>query len=134
MSEIDNPCMSCGACCAFFRVSFYWAEGNDGGGAVPVELTEPLTPFLCCMAGTNQKKPRCTALTGEVGRSVSCSIYADRPSPCREFPMSGEHGQANNACDHARAAFGLPPLPVERDITISNEKHQEPAAGCQLTD
>ncbi|EJT1381768.1 TPA: YkgJ family cysteine cluster protein, partial [Escherichia coli] len=20
-----NPCMTCGACCAFFRVSFYWA-------------------------------------------------------------------------------------------------------------
>ncbi|HDH0840599.1 TPA: YkgJ family cysteine cluster protein, partial [Klebsiella pneumoniae] len=25
MSEI-NPCMTCGACCAYFRVSFYWAE------------------------------------------------------------------------------------------------------------
>ncbi|HCB0868544.1 TPA: YkgJ family cysteine cluster protein, partial [Klebsiella pneumoniae] len=24
MSEI-NPCMTCGACCAYFRVSFYWA-------------------------------------------------------------------------------------------------------------
>ncbi|HGC1012017.1 TPA: YkgJ family cysteine cluster protein, partial [Escherichia coli] len=20
-----NPCITCGACCAFFRVSFYWA-------------------------------------------------------------------------------------------------------------
>ncbi|THB82127.1 YkgJ family cysteine cluster protein, partial [Pantoea allii] len=26
MSEISNPCVSCGACCAHFRVSFYWAE------------------------------------------------------------------------------------------------------------
>ncbi|MFO5452169.1 YkgJ family cysteine cluster protein, partial [Klebsiella pneumoniae] len=25
MSEI-NPCMTCGACCAYFRVSFYCAE------------------------------------------------------------------------------------------------------------
>ncbi|HBP8873638.1 TPA: YkgJ family cysteine cluster protein, partial [Escherichia coli] len=24
-----NPCMRCGACCAFFRVSFYWAEADD---------------------------------------------------------------------------------------------------------
>ncbi|WP_142908916.1 CxxCxxCC domain-containing protein, partial [Klebsiella pneumoniae] len=23
-----NPCMTCGACCAFFRVSFYWAEAD----------------------------------------------------------------------------------------------------------
>ncbi len=45
MSEI-NPCMTCGACCAYFRVSFYWAEADDAGGLVPSALTEPLTPFL----------------------------------------------------------------------------------------
>ena len=44
MSEI-NPCMTCGACCAYFRVSFYWAEADDAGGPVPSALTEPLTPF-----------------------------------------------------------------------------------------
>ncbi|MBR7358785.1 YkgJ family cysteine cluster protein, partial [Klebsiella pneumoniae] len=27
MSDI-NPCMTCGACCAYFRVSFYWAEAS----------------------------------------------------------------------------------------------------------
>ncbi|EKJ0223351.1 YkgJ family cysteine cluster protein, partial [Escherichia coli] len=26
-----NPCMACGACCAFFRVSFYWAKVDDAG-------------------------------------------------------------------------------------------------------
>lgn len=51
----DNPCMHCGACCAYFRVSFYWAEMVSGGGVVPDELTEPLTPFLSCMKGTNSK-------------------------------------------------------------------------------
>ncbi|EAX0008081.1 YkgJ family cysteine cluster protein, partial [Salmonella enterica] len=25
--SVLNPCMTCGACCAYFRVSFYWAEG-----------------------------------------------------------------------------------------------------------
>ena len=60
-----NPCMTCGACCAYFRVSFYWAEASDGGGTVPVDLTEPLTPFLRCMRGTNQKQSRCVALQGE---------------------------------------------------------------------
>ncbi|VEA73945.1 Flagellin N-methylase [Serratia rubidaea] len=90
MSEILNPCVSCGACCAYFRVSFYWAEGDDGGGVVPSALTEPLTPFLRCMQGTNSKSPRCTALDGEIGRAVSCSIYLNRPTPCREFDASGE--------------------------------------------
>ncbi|PWC09635.1 zinc/iron-chelating domain-containing protein [Brenneria roseae subsp. americana] len=106
----DNTCMRCGACCAYFRVSFYWAEADDGGGSVPSLLTEPLSPFLRCMEGTNSKKPYCAALAGKIGESVSCSIYADRPSPCREFMQSGENGQINDACDRARAHYGLPPL------------------------
>ncbi|ANM78138.1 hypothetical protein A4U88_4295 [Serratia marcescens] len=38
-------------------MSFYWAEAEDGGGTVPLSLTEPLTPFLRCMQGTNSKSP-----------------------------------------------------------------------------
>ncbi|BBQ84232.1 MULTISPECIES: YkgJ family cysteine cluster protein [Enterobacteriaceae] len=116
MSEI-NPCMTCGACCAYFRVSFYWAEGDDAGGPVPAQLTEPVTPFLRCMTGTNQRQSRCSALSGTIGDSVSCTIYAHRPSPCREFAMSGENGELNEACNRARARYGLPPLePLYKDI------------------
>jgi Fe-S-cluster containining protein len=135
MRESDNPCMNCGACCAWFRVSFYWAEGDDGGGIVPHELTEPLTPFLRCMAGTNDKKPRCRALAGEVGSSVHCSVYAARPSPCREFIRTGEQGQANDACDRARAAYGLPPLPLNAPgWPLKNETRTNMTAGCQRSD
>ncbi|ENO0518463.1 YkgJ family cysteine cluster protein [Escherichia albertii] len=109
MSDL-NPCMTCGACCAFFRVSFYWAEGEDAGGCVPVKLTEQVNPFLRCMAGTNQKSCRCIALKGTPGESVSCSIYANRPSTCREFGVSGEAGEINEASNRARAHYGLPPL------------------------
>ncbi|ECG8590271.1 YkgJ family cysteine cluster protein [Salmonella enterica subsp. salamae] len=109
MSDL-NPCMTCGACCAYFRVSFYWAEGDDANGRVPVALTEPISPFLRCMAGTNQKQPRCKALIGTPGESVSCAIYENRPSPCREFSISGEGGEVNEACNRARAKYGLPPL------------------------
>ncbi len=55
--SIQNPCITCGACCAFFWVSFYWAEGDDAGGTVPADLTEQVTPFLRCMTGTNNAKP-----------------------------------------------------------------------------
>lgn len=116
MSEI-NPCMTCGACCAYFRVSFYWAEADDAGGPVPAPLTEPVTPLLRCMTGTNQRQVRCAALSGEIGGSVSCTIYANRPSPCREFAMSGENGEPNEACNRARARYGLPALnPIYKDI------------------
>ncbi|ELY4777267.1 YkgJ family cysteine cluster protein [Cronobacter turicensis] len=110
MSDL-NPCMTCGACCAYFRVSFYWAEADDAGGPVPAALTEPLTPFLRCMSGTNQKQCRCAALEGKPGEAVRCTVYENRPSPCREFAMSGEGGVVNEACNRARARYGLPPLP-----------------------
>lgn len=107
----NNPCVSCGACCAYFRVSFYWAESESGGGTVPQDLTEQITPFMSAMKGTNQKhNTRCTALTGTVGECVSCAIYSQRPTPCREFEQSWVDGVHNEACDRARAAHGLPLL------------------------
>lgn len=106
-----NSCLQCGACCGFFRVSFYWAETDDGGGLTPASLTEPVTPFIRCMQGTNSAVHcRCTALEGEIGQAVSCNIYTQRPSPCREFLPSGENGEINDACNRARARYGLPPL------------------------
>jgi uncharacterized protein len=83
-------------------VSFYWAEAASRG--LPASAVEPLTPHLSCMAGTNRAQPHCTALQGEIGQQVSCSLYLQRPSPCREV-QPGE-----DKCNRARAAYGLPPL------------------------
>lgn len=109
----NNPCMSCGACCAHFRVSFYWGECQSGGGLVPDELVVQISPQRVAMLGTEIRPVRCTALQGTVGESVSCSNYACRSSTCREFTASWEDGQANPHCDKARAAYGLPPLGPE---------------------
>ncbi len=121
MTDNLNPCVSCGACCACFRVSFYWAEADDAGGCVPVGLTEPLNLFLRCLQGTNSKTPRCIALRGEIGHDVSCRIDENRPGPCHEFFISGEQGEWNEACDRARAKYGLAPLftPMLPGITES---------------
>lgn len=111
-SETPNPCTACGACCARFRVSFYWGEGDDApGGWVPVRWTEPLGPHRVAMRGTNARQPRCEALAGTLGQQVGCTIYAQRPSPCREFAWHGELGQRNERCNAARAGIGLAPLP-----------------------
>jgi Fe-S-cluster containining protein len=109
--DSPNPCLTCGACCAFYRASFYWAETDDAGGTVPVELTEKLNDFRRVMRGTNQPHPRCVALVGTIGQSIYCSIYDIRSSVCREFPVAWENGQPNEGCDKARSAWGLPPLP-----------------------
>jgi uncharacterized protein len=106
-----SVCKSCGACCASFRVDFHPAELAGGvfawGVGVPREMTVPVTPAIVRLCGTDTVAPRCIALAGEVGKSVSCIIYDDRPSPCREFDIS------HDACARARQRHGLPPLATE---------------------
>lgn len=100
----ENPCLSCGACCAFFRVSFYWAEVMARG--MPEDLTEKVNNFIGCMAGTGSVPSRCIALSGTVGERVSCSIYHQRPAPCHSVQAGDEK------CNRARERHDLPPLPV----------------------
>lgn len=106
-----NPCITCGACCAHFRVSFHWSEAERFlGGETPPELTTQVAPHRLAMRGTTGRPPRCVALEGEIGADVRCRIYAQRPSPCREFEASWVNGVHSERCDAARAAHGLPPL------------------------
>ncbi|MGU9856344.1 YkgJ family cysteine cluster protein [Pseudomonas sp. LF245] len=120
MSEA-SPCLSCGACCSYFRVSFFWGECASSGGTVPDDLVVQINPTRVAMIGTDQKPARCCSLEGEVGKGTSCSIYAQRSSTCREFEASWHEGVQNVDCDAARAAFGLAPLemPFELDLPIS---------------
>jgi uncharacterized protein len=97
-----DECQRCGACCAHFRVSFYWAEGWSRG--LPDLLVEKVNHQMACMAGTNQVQPRCVSLDGIVGQQVRCSVYALRPEPCRELQPGEEK------CLAARRAKGLGPL------------------------
>ena len=112
MSDVScNPCLSCGACCNTFRVSFYWGEAEDApGGTVPVALTEQLTPHRRCMQMASTTLPRCVAFAGEVGQGARCSIYEQRPSPCREFDAFTPDGSVNPRCNQTRVRHGLPPL------------------------
>lgn len=104
-----RACQTCGACCAHFRVSFYWGEADDApGGMVPEELTEAVSPHLRCMKGTDSKPVRCVALEGEVGKHVSCTIYPLRPSTCREFNMLEADGSPNSLCAALRAQLPHP--------------------------
>ncbi|MFC3552272.1 YkgJ family cysteine cluster protein [Lysobacter cavernae] len=106
-----HPCLSCGACCAAFRVAFHWSESEPAvGGITPMPLTAKLDPHRVAMQGTLSAPIRCTALCGQVGRDAHCGIYAQRPSPCRELQPAWEHGQASPQCDRARLAHRLAPL------------------------
>ncbi|HEX8782440.1 MAG TPA: YkgJ family cysteine cluster protein [Steroidobacteraceae bacterium] len=101
-----SVCQQCGACCASFRVSFYWAEAVQRG--LPDSYTERVNPHLVSLAGTNRPAPRCCALRGEVGKQVACLVYPARPSPCRELQPGDDN------CSRARALHGLAPIDSKR--------------------
>lgn len=108
-----HPCLSCGACCAHYRVAFHWLELDDSTpGGAPAALAERLDPHQLCMRGTRSTPVRCVALDAEIGVRSRCTIHPQRPSVCREVEASWEHGSASGQCDRARIAHGLAPLTV----------------------
>ncbi|MGR0137637.1 YkgJ family cysteine cluster protein [Pseudomonas rhodesiae] len=117
MSEA-SPCLSCGACCSYFRVSFFWGECASSGGTVPDDLVVQINPTRVAMIGTDQKPARCCSLEGQVGEGTRCTVYEQRSSVCREFESSWSQGVQNVDCDAARAAFGLAPLPAPFEVEL----------------
>lgn len=105
---MSHPCLTCGACCAYFRVSFYWREIEEK--LIPKEVLEDINNNYSCMVGTNKKNSRCVALTGLIGEKVACTIYEKRPTTCSNFKPSYENGVKNERCDEARIAHKLKPL------------------------
>lgn len=107
----EDPCTGCGACCAAFRVDFHCSELDGGRGeGVPDALAVPVTARLVRMRGTDAAPPRCVALDGEIGVRVRCTIYAQRPGPCRDFAPYAPLGIGDDACARARLRHGLRPL------------------------
>ena len=102
---MQNPCQRCGACCAFYKVKIPGSETDDQlGGIVPVEMTVKSGMNGRVMKGTEGFRKRCIALEGNVGVNVTCRIYDQRPSPCREVAAGSDQ------CQRARARHGLPLL------------------------
>ena len=118
-ADSSNPCFECGQCCQKLRVSFYHGEiasassdmnDHPSAGRVPPELAVKLTPHLACMKGTEAGQAgqqRCAALSHDAKQGYRCTIYEQRPSPCRTFNIFEDDGSLNPLCDKLRKAAGL---------------------------
>lgn len=93
-AELD--CRACGACCAHSADWPRFSLEDDAALAlIPAALVDERGNGMRCEGA------RCSALSGEVGRSTACTIYAIRPEVCRAC----EPG--DDACREARRGFGL---------------------------
>ena len=99
MNLEPSTCQNCGACCAQYRVSFYWQEAVQRG--LDEDMLLQVSPWQVCFRGTELQPVRCVNLEGEVGSSVSCRIYEKRTTPCRSVEIGDEK------CLRAREAHGL---------------------------
>src|SRR5690606_1933817 len=110
-----DACLSCRPCCAYFWLSFCWAEGL----LIPERYPAPVTAVYSCMAGTNQKNPRCIALDGTIGQQVSCGMYELRSSSCKEVQI------ADDQCNKARVAHNmLPFVQIETDEADNDDSFE----------
>lgn len=82
-----HPCLTCGACCAYFRVSFHWSEADPAlGGRVPIELTDALRTHERVMRGTSQSQPRCIALDATSAATAAAASTTGAPLPALPCP------------------------------------------------
>ncbi len=106
--DISNkpiPCMSCGACCSYFKVQF----DRKYNPQVPWQKITVIKNSQAVMIGTEEFKGRCESLEGVVGESCKCKIYSSRPDVCESFPVWLNNGLQNPKCMAARKHHGLKP-------------------------
>ena len=95
MPDSVHPCLTCGACCASFRVDFSVEEMQERGGTVPGGLAVTVTSTPCRMRGTDHVPARCAALTGE---KAACCIY-EWPRHPAASSRRGTMPATGRACD-----------------------------------
>lgn len=107
--EYAAKCQTCGACCSYYaygvrRIKADGPIANDsrfayfGIGVLTYQWPDGQKQTVRTSnywmrvkySRDKTKWPRCAALTGTIGVSVTCSIYEDRPRTCRVFEPGSE--------------------------------------------
>ena len=92
-------CQACGACCFGAQG---WVDVDEALDATPRKLCQDFAGRTrgYRMGAMTMVGGHCIALAGALG-ACSCSIYAKRPTSCREFEPGSE------ACLEARCRAGV---------------------------
>lgn len=78
-------CERCGLCCLAAKGDTTYVQLLAEDSNIPASMVDRGAMKTRATRGY----PRCVALSGDTSRSVSCTIYADRPAICREFERGG---------------------------------------------
>jgi uncharacterized protein len=96
LNILKYDCQACGACCAYSETWPELQQDESDASGIPPHLVDWANLRMRC------KGDRCVALNGELGKNVTCAIYAQRPLVCRNFEPGSK------ACLQAREWSKIP--------------------------
>ena len=115
----DSPvpdCQTCGACCRIFLCTGVQNEKIDPRYYWNVTVaSRDRDVVVDRFLKRDDETLACSCLSGNVGESVSCTIYEDRPKMCRNFEAGSDK------CHGARRAVGLEPFLSTDEMPSSME-------------
>ena len=131
LTPADAPipdCQTCGACCAFFL-----GVSLEAANAMPPERywevfvanEEGQELLINRFVRRNAEHGACVSLQGNLGESVACSIYEQRPSPCHKFAAGSDK------CHALRRLYGFAPPLTPDAVTAAEAKLAEITARVQ---
>jgi Fe-S-cluster containining protein len=113
VSTLASPaCLGCGACCFGPGRRYVRVSGDDH--ARLGDAAERLSVFIENRCYMRMHDGHCAALSIQADGSFFCTVYAERPSVCRELASGSAECQAELVQKHAARRRALLPLWIPR--------------------
>lgn len=110
-------CTSCGVCCAFaLIVPISYSESERVPAYVDILLDDVDEEIVIDRVLPRAENGRCANLEGELGGSIGCSIYSDRPSLCHDFDAGSDR------CHEYRRMYGIEGQLSDDEVKLFRER------------
>ena len=97
-------CITCGVCCSFALIVPVSHEDTSRlNRYCDILLDDAEDEIIVDRVLPRSNDGRCVHLTGELGKSIGCEIYLDRPRVCHEFDAGSDR------CHEYRRMFAIEP-------------------------
>ena len=116
--EPSPDCLSCGICCAF-PLPIEVQKNEPLGGLECIDIMADDAPEGTIINRHLPRDPetaRCKHLAGNIGESISCSVYEKRPQECRDFEVGSDR------CHEFRRMYGIEPQLTEEELAVEIPK------------
>ncbi len=110
-------CVTCGVCCSFALIVPVTHEDTGRlNRYCDILLEDTEDEIVVDRVLPRSEDGRCVHLMGELGRSIGCEIYLDRPRVCHEFDAGSDR------CHEYRRMFAIEPQLTQDEVSEALER------------